>query len=370
MAVPRSYRFPWREGNRLQILPDGPTFFARMLESIENARSDIRFEFYFFESGKVADRFIDALTRAATRGVNVRVLLDGFGALGLSRHDQDQLVRCGVELATYNRLRFRGWLNNFFRNHRKLLVADGQTAFVGGAGITDAFDPPDRSRPPWRENMVAIEGPVVLDWQALFDETWAHCAGTATRSTDPPSAPLSYGARCRIAGTNADIKRSVINRARAARSRLWIATAYFVPSRKLLRALRRAAARGIDVRLLLPGPLTDHPPVRQVGRRFYGRLLGQGVRIFEYRPRVLHAKVVLCDEWVSIGSSNLDRWTLRWNLEANQEVEDPRFAAEVRAMFEADFLESMEWEHALWQQRPWHVRVREHLWGIVARWLT
>ena len=370
MAAPRGYRFPWREGNRLQLLVDGPTFFARMLERIENARHAIRFEFYFVESGAVVDRFIDALTRAARRGVTVKALLDGFGALGLSRPDRERLAQAGVEIAFYNRLRYSRWLNNFFRNHRKLLVVDGQTAFVGGAGITDAFDPPDRARPPWRESMVSIEGPVVIDWQALFDETWGHCTGNPATAMDPAPALLSGGVHGRIAATNAEIKRSVVNRARAARSRLWVATAYFVPSRKLLRALRRAAARGVDTRLLLPGPLTDHPPVRHVGRRFYGGVLRQGVRIFEYQPRVLHAKVVLCDDWASVGSSNLDRWTLRWNLEANQEVADPVFAADIRAMFEADFLESVEWNHALWQQRPWHVRAREYLWGIVARWLT
>jgi phosphatidylserine/phosphatidylglycerophosphate/cardiolipin synthase-like enzyme len=217
--------------------------------------------------------------------------------------------------------------------------------------------------------MVAIEGRVVEDWQALFAETWMQMTRQGAVAT-PPASPLEAGARGRIVAAPVEIKRSVVARARRARTRLWIATAYFVPSWKLLRALRRAAARGADVRLLLPGPLTDHPAVRHVGRRYYARLLRNRVRIFEYQPRVLHAKTVLCDDWVSIGSSNLDRWNLRWNLEANQEVEDRAFAAEVQAMFEADFCASTEWHQASWEGRPWHIRVREYAWGIVARWLT
>jgi phosphatidylserine/phosphatidylglycerophosphate/cardiolipin synthase-like enzyme len=370
MAAIRRYRFPWRGDNRFELLVDGRTFFPRMLECIESARREVRFEFYFVESGAVANGFIDALTRAAGRGVNVKALLDGFGARGLSRHDEARLTAGGAELAVYNRLRYSRWLNNFFRDHRKLLLVDGQAAFVGGAGIADAFAPPDGARPPWRDNMVRIAGPVVMDWQALFDQTWAHCTGIAITTADALPAVVTQAVRGRVAATNAEIKRSIVNRARAARSRLWVATAYFVPSRKLLRALRRAARVGVDVRLLLPGPLTDHPPVRHVGRRFFGRLLADGVRIFEYQRRMLHAKVALCDDWVSVGSSNLDRWTLRWNLEANQEVDDPAFAVEVQAMFEADFLDSLEWHHALWQQRPWHLRAREHLWGVLARWIT
>jgi phosphatidylserine/phosphatidylglycerophosphate/cardiolipin synthase-like enzyme len=340
-----------------------------MLDCIAGAHRVVQLEFYLFESGAVADRFIDALTAAAARGVTVKVLLDDFGALDLSNRDRGRLVAAGVELAFYNRLHFSRCFNNLFRNHRKLLLVDEQRAFVGGAGITDAFDPPDPGRHPWRETMVDIKGPVVRDWQALFAESWVRMTGQDL-AVEPTPPPLDIGVRGRIAATNTDIKRSVIARARRAMTRVWIATAHFVPSWKLLRALRRAAAHGADVRLLLPGPLTDHPAVRHAGRRYSARLLRNRVRIFEYQPRVMHAKTALCDRWVSIGSSNLDRWNLRWNLEANQEVEDQGFAAQVQAMFEAGFRGSGEWHHASWERRPWHVRLREYVWGIVARWLT
>lgn len=166
-----------------------------------------------------------------------------------------------------------------------------------------------------------------------------------------------------------DIRRSLFSRIRNATQRIWMCTAYFVPSRKLLRALGQAAQQGVDVRLLVPGPISDHPAVRHAGRRFYSRLMRHGVRIFEYQPRFLHAKTLLCDEWVSIGSSNFDRWNLRWNREANQEVNDARFAVVVHHMLENDLAHSIEIDKERWRRRRWITRLRERLWGRVDLWL-
>jgi phosphatidylserine/phosphatidylglycerophosphate/cardiolipin synthase-like enzyme len=150
---------------------------------------------------------------------------------------------------------------------------------------------------------------------------------------------------------------------------VWLATAYFIPSTKLRRALRRAASRGVDVRLLLPGPITDHPAVRYASRRFYARLLRYGVRIFEYQGRFMHTKVALADDWTTIGSSNVDRWNLRWNLEANQEIEDRGFAAQTLAMLQEDFTHCEEILYREWHRRSRLQRLREWLWGKVDRWL-
>jgi phosphatidylserine/phosphatidylglycerophosphate/cardiolipin synthase-like enzyme len=369
----RKYLFPWRNRNRFELLVDGQRFFPRMLEAIEAARRHVLLEIYLFESGTVATRFIDALTRAAGRGVTVRLLLDDFGARGLSWPDRERLVRGGVGLVFYNPLRFHKHLRNMFRDHRKLMVVDGMLAFVGGTGITDEFDPPGRPETGWRETAVCVQGPVVADWQALFRRVWNHHAPKPL--VLPRSAPpaLADGMPGRVTVSSAlarqEIKRSLYSRARRAKQRLWIATAYFVPSRKLRRALQRADRRGVDVRLLLPGAYTDHPGVRHAGRRFYEGLLQAGVRIFEYQPRFLHAKTVLCDDWVMIGSSNLDRWNLRWNLEANQEVDDATFAQAVQSMFEEDFRHSVECRYEDWRRRPWHARWRERWWGRVDMWL-
>ena len=367
------YLFPWRPGNRFELLVDGRQFFPRMLGAIEGARHHILLEIYLFESGVVAQRFIDAFVRATTRGVAVKLLLDDFGALGLTGQDRDRLIQGGVDLRFYNPIRWRKYLRNMFRDHRKLLIVDGEVAFVSGAGITDEFDRPEQPERSWRETAILVRGPVLKDWQELFADLWNRHAPEPLDLSPPVAPVVDDGMRGRVTITSAlakqDIKRSLYSRVRHAQRRVWIATAYFVPSRKVRRALKQAAQRGVDVRLLLPGPYTDHPAVRHAGRRFYAGLLRAGVRIFEYQPRFLHAKTVLCDNWASIGSSNLDRWNLRWNLEANQEVDDAMFAAAAREMFEVDFQNSVECLYQDWRRRPWHARLREHLWGRVDMWL-
>ncbi|HEY9145188.1 MAG TPA: phospholipase D-like domain-containing protein, partial [Thiobacillus sp.] len=207
--------------------------------------------------------------------------------------------------------------------------------------------------------------------QAVFQYNWMHWAAPPVAvSARLPKAGNQAG-RCSLAGrgTHATVKRSLLARITGARTRIWLATAYFVPSWKLRRRLARAARRGVDVRLLLPGPITDHPAVRHAGRRFYARLLHAGVRIHEYQPRFTHAKASLIDDWVAVGSSNLDRWNLRWNLEANQEIDAPDFAAETAALFAADFSESIEYRAGEWGRRSWLSRIAERFWGAVDRWV-
>jgi cardiolipin synthase len=367
------FQFPWRHSNQFELLVDGHSYFPRMLEAIELAHRYVLLEIYLFESGTVASRFIEALTRAAARGVTVKVLVDDFGATRLVHRDRERLTSAAVDLQFYNPVHLRQWLGNMLRDHRKLLIVDGEAAFVSGTGITDEFDDPKKPALSWRETAVRVRGPVLVDWQALFVRVWNRHAmqnlllPAAAARTEPADM------RGRVATASPlrvqDIRRSLFHRVREAEQRVWLATAYFVPSRKLLRALKRAAQQGVDVRLLLPGPHTDHPAIRHAGRRFYNTLLRHGVRIFEYQPRFLHTKTLLCDQWVSIGSSNFDRWNLRWNLEANQEVDHPGFAESVRAMMEADFMESLEIDKERWQRRRWIARLREHLWGRVDMWL-
>ena len=369
----QKFQFPWRRGNRFELLVDGHVYFPRMLEAVELARRYVLLEIYLFESGVVASRFIEALTRAAARGVLVKVLTDDFGAAKLLDNDRERLTGAGVELLFYNPMHLRQWFGNMLRDHRKLLIVDGEAAFVSGTGITDEFDDPKKPARSWRETAVHISGPVLADWQELFTRAWnRHASQVLMLPTPAPYTELA-DMRGRVATASPllaqDIRRSLYRRVREAKQRVWLATAYFVPSRKLLRALKHAAQQGVDVRLLLPGRHTDHPAIRHAGRRFYSSLLRHGVRIFEYQPRFLHAKTLLCDQWVSIGSSNFDRWNLRWNLEANQEVDDPGFAASVHAMFEADLKVSVEIDKEQWQRRRWIARLREHLWGRVDMWL-
>lgn len=367
----RRYRFEWRYGNRYRLWVDGDRFFPQMLHAIERAERYVFLEIYLFESGHVATRFIDALCRTADRGVDVILLLDDYGATGLDGADKARLKQSGCILTFYNPLHYGNIRRNLFRDHRKLMVVDDERAFVGGAGITDQFDPPG-GEPPWHETMLEITGPCVEDWRQLFLgnlRKWTNEIGDATFITPEAFNDGHPGRVVLNAPTRMEIKRSLIKRLRNAERRIWIVTAYFIPSRKIQRELKKAVKRGVDVRLLLPGPKTDHPAVRHAGRRYYARLLKNGVRIFEYQPRFIHAKILLCDQWVSLGSSNVDRWNFSWNLEANQELESEDLSDEIAALFEYDFTQSMECDPGEWHLRPWYKRLPEWFWGKVEIWL-
>jgi cardiolipin synthase A/B len=362
---------PWRTGNKFHLIAVSEEFFARMLEAIESACNYVLLEMYLVESGELTDRFVAALAAAARRGVKVHVALDGFGSLGLATADRARLTDAGVELRFYNALSWSKKLRNFLRDHRKLLVVDGRRAFVGGAGLTDEFAGLRGKGLPWRDQMVEIAGPVMIDWQRAFKRTWRRCGGRL-RLPGLPKGELG-GAAGRVvlseAAAGSALAREVVQRISNARERAWVMSAYFVPSRRFRKALRRTARRGVDVRLLVPGPRTDHPWVRDAARRFYGKLLRNRVRIFEYQPRVLHGKMTICDEWVSVGSSNLDRWSFKWNLEANQEILDAGFAEDAAEVFENDCRQSEELSARRWPKRAWLHRLRERIAGTLDRWL-
>ncbi len=371
----QKYRFPSRFGHRSRLLVDGDQFFPAMEEQIAAARDYLLLEMYLFESGRLAERIIDGLLAAVARGVRVCLLLDAYGARALCRRDRQRLLAAGVELTFYNPLRLSRWTRNLLRNHRKLLLVDGRVVFTGGAGITDLFDPAIRPHHYWHEAMLELHGPCVRDWQALFAKTWDRWAQQPLTLL-PPAPPAAAGEGAgrvavqdrTVAGS--EIMRSYVKRIRRARKRVWFATAYFVPPWKLRRALRRQARRGRDVRLLLPGPCTDHSGVRHMGRRFYLRLLRSGVRIYEFQPRFLHVKLLLCDGWISIGSCNADGWNYRWSLEANQELEDRQLQQQAEELFATDFAASEEIRYQDWLQRSWLRHLREWFWGRIAALLA
>ena len=365
------YRFPWRDNNSFRLLVDGHNFMPAMLDAIRNAKQHVLLEMYLIESGKTADEFIDALLKKSTEGVKVLLLLDDYGARGLHKRDRDRILDSNIRMAFFNPLRYGKLRRNLFRDHRKLLIVDDKIAFTGGTGITDDFGT-DKKSLSWHEVMVGISGPVINDWQILFYENWNRWTKTKTDHALHiiADAGTHSGRVTNTGGTNrTEIKQSFLKRINQAERRVWMATAYFVPSWKLTRTLKKAARNGCDVRLLLPGKHTDHPAIRHAGRRYYARLLRNDVRIFEYQPRFLHAKVMLCDQWVSIGSSNIDRWNLRWNLEANQEIDDQGFAEEVVELFEKDFAHSKEYVYDKWKHRAWYKRWLEWFWGRIDLWL-
>lgn len=367
--------FPWRGGNRFELLLDGQVFFPRMLAAIEAAERQVEIELYLVEDGQCSERLTDAMCRACARGVVVRGLFDAYGAAGLGAPLRARLQAAGVQLRWYNPVRWRRGIRNFHRDHRKLLVVDSRLAYVGGTGSTDEFWLPDAPLSPWHEAMVEIEGPLVGDWQQLFEHQWrarfswrpSHQPAPLTLPECPPVGIGLGRVAYADAAQHRDILLSLLRALRGAKQRVWLATPYFLPTWKIRRALRRAAARGVEVRLLLAGRNTDHPPVRFAGQRYYPKLLKAGVRIFEYQPRFLHLKMVLVDDWVSVGSCNFDHWNLRFNLDANVEALDPDFTRAVAASFIEDFGVSREITLEDWRQRPWWRRAQQRLWGWLDR---
>jgi len=361
----QKYRFSWQNGNRFQLLIDGPFFFKAMLQSMQQAQHYILMEMYLVNSGKVSQRFFHVMAEAQQRGVQVYFLMDAFGSRKINEKDLLFLKHNGIHLSFYNPIELQKHQLALFRDHRKLLVVDGRVAYVGGAGLIDEFDFNDHPGKTWRENMVKIEGPNVLQWQALFTDNWQLWSDTPLPALHEQHE--NFDQLGRVTMTQGprflEIKRSFIQHVRHARKRVWMSTAYFAPSRKLRRELRRSALRGIDVRILIPGPITDLPMARYVAQRYYHRLLRDGVRIYEYQPRFMHAKLVLCDDWVSLGSCNIDRWNLLWNLDANQEILDKSFASSVVDMFNQDFQQCQEVTIEHWKRRSWLNRFRIWFWS-------
>jgi phosphatidylserine/phosphatidylglycerophosphate/cardiolipin synthase-like enzyme len=366
----------WREGNRFTLLPEASRFLPAMLEAIHHAQHYVLVELYLMESGRLADRVSEALVQAVNRGVTVCLLLDGFGSMGLSSQDRRRLVSAGVQLRFFNPLGFHSLARNLSRDHRKIVVVDGELAFTGGFGAVDEF------LDAWYEIAVRVEGRVVADWEGLFRRLWrsrltrpdksqAHSQPLPVQRKPPY---LADGVRGRVMSARGyryqAIRHSLHQRVGQATQQLWLCTPYFVPTFPLRRRLVRAARRGVDVRLLLPGAQHDHPGVRYAGQRFYQAMLKAGVRIYEFQPTFIHAKFVLADEWVSIGSCNFDHWNLHWNLEANQEVEDPGLAQQVRELFEGHFAASEEVDAAAWAARPWKQRAKEWVYGLLDALVT
>ncbi|MEQ7921230.1 phosphatidylserine/phosphatidylglycerophosphate/cardiolipin synthase family protein [Xanthomonas sp. WHRI 1810A] len=370
--------FPWREENKFELLIDGPAFFPRMISAIEHAQQQVELELYLVEAGQCAEAVVQALADAARRGVIVRCLFDDFGSLAFTAELRNRLTEAGVILRFYNQVNWRRGIRNFYRDHRKLLLVDKQLAVVGGTGVTDEFWRPNHDTSEWHEVMVEIRGPLVIDWQALFDRQFhANQRRTAWRPAQNfglprlPPAPVTGEGLGRVAYADSrqhrDILQSLVRALNSGKKRIWLATPYFLPTWKVRRALRRAANRGVDVRLLLTGPRTDHPSVRYAGHRYYPRLLRAGVKIFEYQPCFLHLKMVLIDDWVSLGSCNFDHWNLRFNLEANLEALDPALTLAVASSFEQDFAVSNLVSLDDWKARPLWRRVQQRVWGWVDR---
>lgn len=362
-------RFPWRQGNAIELMVDGETFFPRMLSEIDQARHSLLLEFYFVTPGMIAEKFIAALIEARQRGVMVKLIVDGFGAYRFIRADSQRLQKAGIDLVVYNPLSALKLTHNFARDHRKLMVVDQQVAFIGGTGLSDVYWLSEAQGSPWHELMARVEGPVVADAVNLFNQLWQRCTAQqlpSAASLGQPCGDADVRLRTVQGLYQQDIKSSFLHRVNRAEDKVWLMTAYFLPSFSIRHALRSAAKRGVDVRLIIAGPYTDQPWVFHASKRFYRRLLAAGVKIYEYQPRFLHAKMAVVDDWATLGSCNLDHWNLRWNLEANLEIRHSESVQRMSEIFSSDLHHCIEITYDVWQKRPWHRRLKEVVWAWIS----
>lgn len=333
----------WRAGNRIDLLESGAQFFPALLAAIDSAQREFLLETYIYADDATSARVTAALAAAARRGVAVRVVVDGFGARDMAPRLAAELQAAGVELLAYRRPLWWQPVRGLRRMHRKIAVADGAVGFVGGINIIDDWNTPDEV-PPRLDYAVRVEGPLAADIAAAARHLWTLVCYAALRPrgpriAHPPPAPAgTLRARLLVRDNLAhrrDIEEAYLAAFAGARHSILLAIAYFLPSARVREALGAAARRGVSVRILLQGP-SDHLLLKRAAQFLYRRLFRDGIRIIEYRKSFLHSKVgVIDDAWATVGSSNLDPFSLLLSREANIEIVDGAFAARLRARLEA-----------------------------------
>ena len=367
---------PLRPGNHVTLLPEAMTALRAMFAAIRDAQHSIVLEYYTFEDVEIDGATLSSLlVDRAGAGVRIAVIYDAIGSDDTPASMFERLKAAGVQLVEYHGL---DPLRRFFsldvndRDHRKILVVDDRTAFLGGVNIDRQYlNPPSAgvaggaARAFWQDAAARLEGPVVADARAVFDDTWRRQGG------DPFPAACASPARSQPGGEQACVEgsaprqgrplhtRAVLAAITEARHSILLATGYFVPMPDEVLALRRAALRGVEVRLVIPG-VSDVPGAVHAGRATYGRLLRAGVAIREVRSAILHAKVATIDGvWSSIGSSNFDRRSATMNNEVDAVILGRRTAGEIERMLGGWFDQGHEITPQGWHDRPWRERAGE-----------
>ena len=347
-------------GNACQLLRDGVEAYPAMLAAIRGARRSIHLETYMFITDAVGEVFGEALAEAAERGVHVKVLYDALGSWTSRRGFFEALRARGVDIRPFKPFSSlgRGLRHLLRRDHRKILVVDGEVAFIGGVNISAHWAPEGQGRA-WRDDVLRVEGPAVYELERRFVATWRMAFQDRFRSWREArrrrrQAALQKRGEVSLAvlSSRRSIHRAYLHAISRARRSVLVAAAYFIPDRKLVAALREAAQRGVEVSLLL-NARSDHPWLVHATRAFYEKLLTAGVRIFEWERCVLHAKTAVVDGvWGTIGSFNLERLSLLFNHEVNAVFADPRLGRLLEESFRADCQSCREVDLERFRRRP------------------
>jgi cardiolipin synthase len=348
------------------VLADGAAFYSAELDAIRHAQTTVHLEAFIFHSTPIGDQFLAALTERAAAGVQIRVTVDAVGSMLIPNRYFDELRRAGGKVVWYHPFRWYTLKRYNNRTHRNLLIIDGRTGFIGGAGIGAAWDTGVKSEPPWRDTMVRVDGPAAAALQTVFIENWLEASGEIlsdeavfpagnklepfAASSEKPS--LVVGSTPSAGrGTRARILFQML--VAGACNEISINSPYFLPDRAMRRELLKAAARGVKITLIVPGKFNNHPIARRASRRHYGELITGGIKIYEYQPGMIHTKILIIDRlWSVTGSTNFDNRSFGLNDEVNLAVRDSEIASTLTINFEHDLQLSRRIEFEEWARRP------------------
>ena len=352
-------------GNRVEVLVEGNATYESIGAAIDGARHHVHAQYYLIRNDATGRWFRDRLVAAAKRGVVVRLLLDGFGCFPLGASWKRPLTKAGVRVGEFLPMRSVLLQPVNLRNHRKIIVVDGRTAFTGGYNVGDEY----RGRMPglgdWRDVHLRIEGPAAAELQRVFFQDWAFATNEPISPEDYfPQVPAAGDATVAVVPSGPDTRNEAIHRLFfgaivGAEREVLVTTPYFVPTESLLVAMEVAAMRGVDLQLLLPGR-SNHSVTFHAGRSFYSQLLEAGIDLREYEPGIVHAKTLVADGRVAlVGSANMDLRSFRLNFEVHALVHDATTAARLVEAFRADAAQGRRVALASWRERPWTMRIKE-----------
>jgi len=346
-------------GNRVEILLNGAEIFPAKLALIRGARRTINYAQYVFEDGQPAEDVAAALAERCRAGIKVNVLLDAVGTLAMPSALREEMSSAGCRVESYRPLSPFTIERVNYRNHRRILVVDGLVGVSGGSGTSGKWSGDGRQEGHWRDTDVLVEGPVIEQLQGAFAENWLEATGVAIggpeyfprRRLDSKGLVDAQVVRSSPAGGSTAMYTMFLLALASARHSIHITNPYFVPDEKMINTLLAAANRGVEVVLLIPGAI-DHNLVRQASRSEFGRLLENGVQIYEYRPALLHAKTLIVDGiWSTVGSTNLDYRSFSLNEELNVAIYDVGTAQRLERIFADDLANSRRVMYKDWKNR-------------------
>jgi len=365
---------PIDRGGTVTVLNTGDEFLPSLLGSIRSAKKSINFSVYIWSDGEMADQLLPALLAAQRRGVEVRILLDGFGAKDISDKAFDPLKEAGARVSKFRTPKL-GQLTRFHRrNHRRAIVIDGDVGFTGGMAVADHWLGHAQDPKHWRDMMFKVTGPLAKDLQAGFADTWVSSSGEVLVGADlyPASATSAPGVErfIHLSNSPADDHEAMeyffLLPVLAARESIWLATPYFIPDAHLSHALQAKAKAGVDVRLLVPGPENDNKLERASSHRRYDDLLSAGIKIYEYQPTFMHGKAAIIDgAWSIIGSPNLNFRSRQLDQENAIGILDRPLASQLRQGFLADVKQSKAIDLKEFRRRSPFERMFEWIAGIL-----